>query len=95
MGRPESPVDLASPSAQLACALRELRGAAGLTYAQLATMTYFSVATLSRAASGKGRPPWRVVRAFVAACYAPGCAVDWCAWKQLWSGASAEVLVDE
>ncbi|MFE9468745.1 helix-turn-helix domain-containing protein [Streptomyces virginiae] len=69
MGRPELPVDHTVPArAELAEALRELRTAAGVTYAELSVKTGMSPATLKRAASGRILPSWETVKEFVSAC---------------------------
>ncbi|MFB7784084.1 helix-turn-helix domain-containing protein [Streptomyces vinaceus] len=69
MGRPELPVDFTVPArGELAAALRELRAAAGLTYAGLAELTGMSQATLKRAASGRIVPSYEKVSAIATAC---------------------------
>jgi transcriptional regulator with XRE-family HTH domain len=69
MGRPEQPVSASSkPLKELALWLRSQRGLAGLRYAQMATLTGLSAATLSRAASGKVVPTRRAVVAYTQAC---------------------------
>ncbi|MDH6709832.1 hypothetical protein P3T27_006581 [Kitasatospora sp. MAA19] len=70
VGRPKRAVAAGAVAGHLAEYLNALCARSGKTYAQMAAETSpsVSVATLSRAASGKRRPQLEVVRAFVRAC---------------------------
>lgn len=68
-GRPESPITLDGPVADLARALRRLRDRAGKPgYRKLAKATSFSSTTLSAAAAGETRPSLDVAQTFARAC---------------------------
>ncbi|MFJ6086494.1 helix-turn-helix domain-containing protein [Streptomyces sp. NPDC092369] len=73
MARPEKqiPPDSAPPLRALAQQLRQMRAAAGLSYNQLSARTHYSTATLSRAASGRSVPSWKVVSAIATAAQLP------------------------
>ncbi|KAA6212741.1 hypothetical protein CP973_25675 [Streptomyces albofaciens JCM 4342] len=84
MGRKERPLDPdAGPVERFAVDLRELRRKAGpLTYRDMAGRVPYSVATLSRAASGEQLPSLAVTRAYVEAC--GGDVEEWTArWHRL------------
>ncbi len=84
MGRKERPLDPdAGPVERFAVDLRELRRKAGpLTYRDMARRVPYSVATLSRAASGEQLPSLAVTRAYVEAC--GGDVEEWTArWHRL------------
>ncbi|CAM5440335.1 hypothetical protein SRIMM317S_05741 [Streptomyces rimosus subsp. rimosus] len=84
MGRKERPLDPdAGPVERFAVDLRELRRKAGpLTYRDMARRVPYSVATLSRAASGEQLPSLAVTRAYVEAC--GGDVEEWSArWHRL------------
>ncbi|MER5201028.1 helix-turn-helix domain-containing protein [Streptomyces sp. NPDC002755] len=69
MARPEQALERdGSPLREFAFQLRSARAASGLTYAQLATRTTYSVSTLQEAASGRRLPTLAVTLAFVKAC---------------------------
>ncbi|MGW1763719.1 nSTAND1 domain-containing NTPase, partial [Streptomyces sp. NPDC002073] len=89
MGRLEKPLDPAGgPTAALAAALRELRRSAGSpTYAAMARRAgTYSVATLSRAASGEQLPTLPVLLAYAAAC-----GGDPDHWRARWQHAADEL----
>jgi transcriptional regulator with XRE-family HTH domain len=69
MARPEAPIDYTVPElGRLAEHLRAMRSAARLTYADLASSTGYSAATLKRAASGKSLPALAVTATYGIAC---------------------------
>jgi len=81
MARPERQlVRDGTPVRELAFWLRDVRSGAGLTYAQLATRSGYSVSTLQEAAAGRRLPTLAVTLAFAQAC---GGGQD--AWKGYWS----------
>lgn len=82
-GRPERPIDTASPLAEFAAALRSLRAAAGLTVRDLASRTGYSVGGISEAASGVRLPSLELTTAF-ARC----CGADQGEWEQRWRAAA-------
>ncbi|MEV6756657.1 helix-turn-helix domain-containing protein [Streptomyces sp. NPDC051214] len=91
MGRREGELDPAAGSVQrFAFELRKLRQEAGaLTYRVMAQRTGYSVATLSRAASGERLPSLPVALAYVRACGA-----DPAEWEQRWHAAAEEKAVE-
>ncbi|MGW0902970.1 nSTAND1 domain-containing NTPase [Streptomyces sp. NPDC002853] len=91
MGRREGELDPAAGSAQrFAFELRKLRQEAGApTYRVMARRTGYSVATLSRAASGERLPSLPVALAYVRACGADGAE-----WEQRWHAAAEEKAVE-
>jgi transcriptional regulator with XRE-family HTH domain len=68
VGRPENPLSGYNPMTALAAELRELRAHADFTLRELTDLTYYSIATLSFALSGKKLPSWDVTAAIVVAC---------------------------
>lgn len=88
MGRPERPLDPTSgPVQRLACALRELRRAAGgPSYRAMAGAAGFSATTLSQAAAGERLPSLAVVEGYVRAC-----GGDPAQWAPRWREAEAEL----
>ncbi|MGW1871635.1 helix-turn-helix domain-containing protein [Streptomyces mauvecolor] len=89
MGRHEEPVDYSMPSrGALAAFLRNRRRAAGLTYAQLASLTGLSASTLKRAGSGRVTPAESTVEAVVEAC--GGDTIDLLMGRQFWQLARVE-----
>lgn len=85
MGRRESHIIGDGPVAELAHALRELRGRVRLTYRDMHVIAHYSPAALNNAAAGKRCPTWDVVQAFVTSC---GGEVD-DRWYSLWEAARA------
>lgn len=84
MARPEIRLDRdGSPARELAFWLRQVRADAGLTYAQLAAKTDYSISTLQEAASGKRLPTLPVTLAFAGACGA-----DVGEWREYWTDLS-------
>ncbi len=85
-GRPERPLDpRESPVAAFACALRELRAAAGSpSYRELARRALFAPSVLSTAASGATFPTLAVTLAFASAC-----GGDAGQWRRRWEAAAA------
>ncbi|MBQ1016689.1 helix-turn-helix domain-containing protein [Micromonospora sp. D93] len=85
MGRPEKPLDpAAGPVTQFAYSLRRLRHEVGSpSYRTLASRTYYSVSTLSIAASGTRFPSWACAEAYVRACGVGG--DDIVHWHRRWS----------
>ncbi|MGW6819514.1 helix-turn-helix domain-containing protein [Streptomyces sp. NPDC055005] len=79
MARPEKeiPANALLEVAELARALRELRHRSNLTYRELASVSHYSAAALSLAASGVRVPKWEVVAAFVRGCGFNGDMRDW------------------
>lgn len=68
VARPEQPLNRdGSPLREFAFQLRSLRTASGLTYAQLAARTAYSVSTLQEAAAGRRLPTLAVTVAFAKA----------------------------
>ncbi|MFD0076409.1 helix-turn-helix domain-containing protein [Streptomyces sp. NPDC127166] len=92
MGRHENPLDASEgPVAELADALRRLRRAAGSPpYHQMARLCSYSVATLSRAASGKQLPTLSVLLAYVEAC-----GGDTAVWEARWRQASEALAAQQ
>ncbi|MFH8404027.1 hypothetical protein ACH4FX_04505 [Streptomyces sp. NPDC018019] len=90
MGRKERPLDPdAGPVERFAHDLRELRRKAGpLTYRDMARRVAYSVATLSRAASGEQLPSLAVTRAYVEAC-----GGDAGEWTERWHRLAEETFV--
>ncbi|MFJ9909757.1 helix-turn-helix domain-containing protein [Streptomyces sp. NPDC101152] len=88
MGRRERQLDpAAGPVQSFAFELRKLRQeAGGLTYRAMAQRAGYSVATLSRAASGERLPSLAVVLA-----YARACGADAAEWEQRWNAAARGV----
>ncbi|NED35600.1 helix-turn-helix transcriptional regulator [Streptomyces sp. SID8499] len=72
-----------SPARELAFRLRQVRADAGLTYAQLAAKTDYSISTLQEAASGRRLPTLPVTLAFAGACGA-----DVGEWREYWTDLS-------
>ncbi|GAA2154183.1 hypothetical protein GCM10009760_52830 [Kitasatospora kazusensis] len=69
MGRRESAVAAETRQSEaLALWLRDQRQRAGLTYTAMALTTSYSASMLSRAASGRSVPSWRIVESFARAC---------------------------
>jgi transcriptional regulator with XRE-family HTH domain len=84
VARPEIRLDRdGSPARELAFWLRQVRTDAGLTYAQLAARTDYSISTLQEAASGKRLPTLSVTLAFAGACGA-----DIGEWREYWTDLS-------
>ncbi|MEV0002230.1 helix-turn-helix domain-containing protein [Micromonospora sp. NPDC050980] len=83
-GRPEKPLDPSGgPAVQFAAHLRRLRQEAGTpTYRTMASRSFYSVSTLSVAASGTRFPSWRCVEAYVRACGARD--EDVVLWMRRW-----------
>lgn len=81
MGRRERQLDpSAGPVQSFACELRKLRQeAGGLAYRIMAQRAGYSVATLSRAATGEQLPSLDVALA-----YARACGADEAEWKERW-----------
>ncbi|MFD3998996.1 multiprotein-bridging factor 1 family protein [Streptomyces sp. NPDC058583] len=72
MARAENPVDHTVPNrGLLADLLRGERARAGMTYAELATKSGVSAATLKRAASGTTTPSQDTVKRYLMACKSP------------------------
>ncbi|MER5417721.1 helix-turn-helix domain-containing protein [Streptomyces virginiae] len=92
MARPEKeiPAGALLEVAELARALRELRRNSNLTYRELASVSHYSAAALSAAASGRGVPKWEVVEAFVRGCGYNG---DPRVWRRMHSSAVASAGV--
>ncbi|MEY9838587.1 helix-turn-helix domain-containing protein [Streptacidiphilus sp. EB103A] len=68
-GRPERALTRdGSPVRELAFWLRDLRAASGLTYAQLAQRTTYSISTLQEATAGRRLPTLKVTLALAEAC---------------------------
>ncbi|MCH0571075.1 helix-turn-helix domain-containing protein [Streptomyces sp. MUM 136J] len=81
MARPEQRlVRDGTPLRELAFWLRDLRTGTGLTYAQLAVRSGYSVSTLQEAAAGRRLPTLAVTLAFARACGA-----DQGAWQCFWT----------
>lgn len=81
MARPEQRlVRDGTPLRELAFWLRDLRTGSGLTYAQLAARSGYSVSTLQEAAAGRRLPTLAVTLAFARACGA-----DPEAWQRYWT----------
>ncbi|WP_194905504.1 helix-turn-helix domain-containing protein [Catenulispora rubra] len=78
-GRKRSEVVGAGALAALADRLRRLRDDQGLTLRELAHKSGYSHASLSTAESGRRRPSWELLQAFV-----QSCGEDPVAWRQLW-----------
>lgn len=87
MGRREAPLsDADSPCGLFAADLRALRISCGEpTYRRMASNTYFSAATLTRAASGRSLPSLEVTLAYVRACDG-----DPETWRQRWEKARVD-----
>ncbi|MFB7672275.1 helix-turn-helix domain-containing protein [Kitasatospora purpeofusca] len=68
MGRSMTPPVLATPSGRFAHKLQSLKHRNGLTLATISAKSGISVATLSRAFSGRDLPSWETVRGIVEAC---------------------------
>lgn len=79
-GRRERGIDAeGGPLERFALGLRELRQAAGLTYAQMSVASHFGASTLSQAAAGHRLPSRDVLLAYVHACGGdPG------SWERRW-----------
>jgi len=76
-----------NPLANLAGALRALRGRSGNPpYRKMAQRVHLSHTTLSRAAAGKNLPTWEVTEAYIRAC-----GEDPSAFIHLWKEAAAEI----
>ncbi|MEW2582456.1 helix-turn-helix domain-containing protein [Streptomyces virginiae] len=92
MARPEKeiPAGALLEVAELARALRELRRRSNLTYRELASVSHYSAAALSSAASGRAVPKWEVVEAFVRGCGYNG---DPRVWRRMHSSAVASAGV--
>jgi hypothetical protein len=71
-GRPERPVSPGAPYADVAVALRGLKGRSGLSYREIATATGYPMSALAEAARGRRMPRLDLLRAFVAACGGQG-----------------------
>ncbi|WP_330441339.1 hypothetical protein OHB44_33400 (plasmid) [Micromonospora sp. NBC_00821] len=91
IGRPEKPLDpAAGPVAQFAYSLRRLRHEVGSpSYRTLASRTYYSVSTLSIAASGGRFPSWACAEAYIRACGVSG--DDIVHWHRRWSAVNEHV----
>lgn len=86
MGRVETPVSTPNWALlKLAIWLREHRRTAHLTYLQLAELTTYSAATLSRATTGERVPRLPVVEA-----YAHGCGASVGEAREMWRAARVE-----
>jgi transcriptional regulator with XRE-family HTH domain len=83
VGRPEKTIDpAAGPVARFAYELRQLRGAAGLSYRDMAARTHYSAGTLAQAADGRRLPSLALTLAYVQVC--GGDVEDWRArWQEL------------
>jgi outer membrane protein OmpA-like peptidoglycan-associated protein/transcriptional regulator with XRE-family HTH domain len=93
MGRPEKPVESASPYGSFAASLRELRGQSGLTYQQIARAASYGTSTMAAATRGDSLPSLPVTLAFVAAC--GGDENEWrVAWRKAHSRAESHSLVE-
>jgi hypothetical protein len=69
MGRPENPITADSPEALLALDLREVRVLADNPKLRtMADRSGYSIAALSKAASGKAFPTWECTRAYLIGC---------------------------
>ncbi len=80
MGRRENAVaDVTKQLTELVLWLRAQRRLRGLTYAAMAQKTDYTASMLSRAASGRTVPSWKVVEA-----YARACRADLRTAKRLW-----------
>ncbi|MER7828045.1 helix-turn-helix transcriptional regulator [Streptomyces sp. NPDC096097] len=92
MARPEKeiPSEALLEVAELARALRELRHRSNLTYRELASVSHYSAAALSSAASGRVVPKLEVVEAFVRGCGYNG---DMRVWRRMHSSAVASAEV--
>lgn len=92
MGRRERFLDPdLGPVERFASELRALReSAGGPSYRELARRAYYSVATLSQAASGHALPSLAVTLAYVRSC-----GGDEQAWRARWHAVSAESAPDE
>ncbi|MGC7096355.1 hypothetical protein ACPZ19_16895 [Amycolatopsis lurida] len=88
MARGERPLDAAdTPLGRLAAELRELRRAAGgPTYRELAERAGYSMAALSKAASGRALPSLTITLAYVRAC-----GGDVGQWRGRWRAVAAEL----
>jgi hypothetical protein len=75
MPRPEKPIDPTWPLASFAGGLRDLRHKRGITYREMARLTYYGVTALSVAAGGERLPTLEVTRAYVSVC--DGCLDEW------------------
>ncbi|MER7568355.1 helix-turn-helix transcriptional regulator [Streptomyces sp. NPDC097941] len=81
MARPENHLHRdGTPRRELALALRDLRGASGLTYAQMASRCNYSISALQEAASGQRLATLPATLAFVTAC-----GGDTNAWQHYWN----------
>lgn len=78
-GRKRNEVVGAGGLAALAGRLRRLRDDQGLTLRELAIKSGYSHASLSTAESGRRRPSWELLQAFV-----QSCGEDPARWRQLW-----------
>jgi transcriptional regulator with XRE-family HTH domain len=67
-GRPEQPVAPGAPYADVAMALRRLKGRSGLSYREMARATGYPMSVLAEAARGRRMPRLDLLRAFVRAC---------------------------
>lgn len=68
MPRPEKPIELVGPIAELALDLRELRKREGLTVRELAERANYSASVIAEASGGRTLPTWAVTEAYVRAC---------------------------
>ncbi|GHD52457.1 hypothetical protein GCM10010335_64990 [Streptomyces galbus] len=81
MARPENHLHRdGTPRRELAVALRDLRSACGLTYAQMASRCNYSISALQEAASGQRLATLPATLAFVSAC-----GGDTDAWQHYWN----------
>lgn len=85
-GRPERQILATGPQADFAKALRLLRVSSGLTLQDLARVTPYSTATLSKATNGEHLPVLAVAMAFAQAC--GGDPQD---WKLRWELANQQI----
>ena len=80
-GRPQEPIDPASPNAVLAAELRRLAEEAGdPSYRELAASSGVATSTVSRVLSGKQAPTWPFVESFLRAVKADKATVR--AWRE-------------
>ncbi|GAA1573234.1 MULTISPECIES: helix-turn-helix domain-containing protein [Streptomyces] len=94
MARPENEIPSYAPMevAELARQLRALRRRSNLTYKQLSSVSHYSAAALSTAASGNRVPKWELVEAFVRGC---GFSGDLRTWRTLHRNAAARFAGEE
>ncbi|MFJ8018368.1 hypothetical protein [Streptomyces sp. NPDC096339] len=86
MPRQPSPIsdDASAELRELASGMRDLKDAAGLTFATLNERVHYSTASLSGAVSGKKLPTWEVTWAFIHGCDP---MADEQVWQERWRAA--------